>query len=85
MNTASIDAQELALPRRGPVQHLDCEAGAAAELLVLEGRVWLTREGWLDDHFLAAGERWTVAGPARLHVSADGGDAALLALRRRSG
>ncbi|HJV62064.1 MAG TPA: DUF2917 domain-containing protein [Albitalea sp.] len=35
-------------------------AGAAGEFTVLSGRVWLTRQGDLDDHVLGAGERFAL-------------------------
>ncbi|MDY0744691.1 DUF2917 domain-containing protein [Paucibacter sp. R3-3] len=83
MDTTCIDEQRvLALPAGGPVHRLDCESGQRTELRVLAGRVWLTREGWLDDHFLGPGEAWSVIGAARLHLSPEGGLPAQLELLR---
>ena len=83
MDTTWIDEQRvLALPAGGPVHCLDCESGQRTGLRVLAGRVWLTREGWLDDHFLGPGEAWSITGQARLHLSAEDGLPARLELRR---
>lgn len=41
-------------------------AGQAGELLVATGRVWLTRDGDLADHVLAAGDRLRLAAGDRI-------------------
>lgn len=41
-------------------------------LRVLEGRVWVTQEGYLDDVFLEAGATYRFAGPGSAVVSAEG-------------
>jgi hypothetical protein len=41
-------------------------AGQAGELLVATGRVWLTRDGDLADHVLAAGDRLCLAAGDRV-------------------
>lgn len=46
--------------------------GESAVLEVEQGRVWLTCAGLPDDHFLDAGQRLAVSGPARPHLSAEG-------------
>ncbi|MBN8486828.1 MAG: DUF2917 domain-containing protein [Burkholderiales bacterium] len=73
---AGTAGEDLHLPplsaSAGRVHTLDCAAGPA-ELRVLQGRVWLTVEGRPQDHFLSAGQSYRVhAGPARLHLSAEG-------------
>ena len=66
MNThpTSIDlqpGQALTLPQTG--DHW---------LLVLQGRIWLTRSRDLDDHFLQAGERMRLGDQGPVVVEADG-------------
>ena len=41
-------------------------AGQAGELLVATGRVWLTRDGDLADHVLAAGDRLSLLAGDRI-------------------
>ena len=48
------------------------------QLLSTQGRIWLTREGDPRDYFVEPGQSLRLAGPARLHVSAEGGRAAVL-------
>jgi hypothetical protein len=58
-----MNAQFYARPG-GPVESVFGQplrvAHAGGEFAVLEGRVWLTRRGDLDDHVLAAGERFVL-------------------------
>jgi len=68
----------------GAVRTLAFAAGLT-ELRVLQGRVWLTCEGQSEDHFLSAGQSLPLQGPARLHLSAEGGRPARVTLLRRSG
>lgn len=68
----------------GRVHTLDCPAGAAA-LRVIQGRVWLTVEGQPEDHFLSAGQALALHGPARLHLSAEGGRSAQAVLHLVAG
>ncbi len=46
--------------------------GHGQALRVLEGRVWLTQEGLLDDVFLDAGTSYRLAGYGRAVVTAEG-------------
>ena len=46
-------------------------------LRVLQGRVWVTQEGSLDDTFLDAGQTYTFDGPGSAVVTAEGPDAAI--------
>ncbi len=46
--------------------------GQGQALRVLEGRVWLTQEGSLDDVFLDAGTSYRLEGPGRAVVTAEG-------------
>jgi Protein of unknown function (DUF2917) len=39
---------------------------------VLQGRVWITQEGSLDDVFLAAGDSHRLVGDGRVVISAEG-------------
>lgn len=50
-------------------------ADRGCTLHVLRGRVWLTRAGDADDHFLHAGQSMRLAAGARAVLSADGGPA----------
>jgi hypothetical protein len=63
------------------VHTMDVPAGQDLLLRVRQGRVWLTREGHLEDWFLDAGVPWQATGPLRLHLSAEGGQAATLECR----
>ena len=63
------------------VHTLEVPAGQVLQLRVLQGRVWLTREGRAEDWFLDAGALWQGAGPLRVHLSAEGGRAAALECR----
>ena len=74
-------SRTLSLAAHAPVQRLRCPASSLSVIHVRQGRVWLTREGRPEDVFLAAGERWQVAGDATLHLSAEGAEPALLELR----
>ena len=49
-----------------------------------QGRIWLTRDGQMQDHILEAGQRLAFTGPARLRVSAEGGGAQLRWARVRA-
>lgn len=46
--------------------------GRGQALRVLEGRVWLTQEGSLDDVFLDAGTSYRLEGSGRAVVTAEG-------------
>jgi hypothetical protein len=46
--------------------------GRGRSLRVLEGRVWITQEGSLDDSFLDAGESYTFEGSGSAVVTAEG-------------
>jgi hypothetical protein len=63
----------------GSVRTLECATGLA-ELRVLQGCVWLTCEGRPEDHFLSAGQSCRLHGPVRLHLSAEGCQAARVSL-----
>jgi hypothetical protein len=80
---ASTFGQDLHLaPLTGPtgsVRTLECASGPA-ELRVLQGCVWLTCEGQPEDHFLSAGQSCRLHGPMRLHLSAEGRQAARVIL-----
>lgn len=65
-----------------PVQSLHGRTGQTLLLQVLQGRVWLTREGELQDVFLAAGQCWRGHGAVRLHLSAEGAAGARLLVQR---
>jgi len=58
-----MNAQFYALPG-GPVESIFGQPlrveHVGGEFAVLEGRVWLTRRGDLDDHVLSAGERFVL-------------------------
>lgn len=62
-------SQLLVLDARGDSQALDCPAGS--ELRVLQGRVWISREGHPEDLFLDSGQCIRLPCPARLHLSAE--------------
>ncbi|MBV8617492.1 MAG: DUF2917 domain-containing protein [Curvibacter sp.] len=66
------------LAPQAPVHTLSCPPGQTLELVVLEGCIWLTHEGWPTDHFLKPAQHWSVMGPALLHLSAEGKQAARL-------
>lgn len=70
--------QHCRLAPLAPVQTLHVRRGNTALLETERGRVWLTCEGRPDDHFLDAGQRLLVQGPARLRVSAEGTEDASL-------
>lgn len=65
-------AERYTLRNTQAVQHIRVPAKMAAVLQVEQGLVWLTCDGRLEDHFLAAGECLTLQGPARLRLSAEG-------------
>ena len=44
---------------------------------VVDGRVWITEPGHLDDRFLGAGARYRVGGDGLVLVEADGDEADL--------
>lgn len=50
-------------------------------LLVLQGRIWLTRSDDPDDHFLEAGQRLLLAEQDIVVVEADGGRLARVCLQ----
>lgn len=56
-----------------PPQALPVHAGDVALLEAVDGRVWVTCDGWLEDYFLQPGQRLRFTGPGRLRASADGG------------
>ena len=62
-------SQLLVLDASGHSQALDCPAGG--ELRILQGRVWISREGHAEDWFLDSGQQLHLSGPARLHLSAE--------------
>ena len=45
---------------------------AAVTLRVIAGRVWVTRPGDLDDHFLDAGDQLQIDARSRTLISAEG-------------
>ncbi len=59
------------LPQQ-PVLRLQCPTGRHVVVEVLAGRLWLTHSGHPEDHFLDAGQRLQVHGPATLYASAEG-------------
>lgn len=62
-------SQLLVLAASGHSQALDCPAGG--ELRILQGRVWISREGHAEDLFLDSGEVLRLQEAARLHLSAE--------------
>ncbi|BEU95261.1 hypothetical protein ACDW_09660 [Acidovorax sp. DW039] len=68
----SRGAEHYTLQNTQAVQHIHVPARMAAVIQVEQGLVWLTCDGRLEDHFLAAGECTTLLGPARLRLSAEG-------------
>lgn len=62
-------SQLLVLDARGHSQALDCPAGS--ELRVLQGRVWISREGHPEDLFLDSGRCMRLPHRACLHLSAE--------------
>ena len=56
---------------------LNLSDGKGCSLRVLQGRVWLTQEGSLDDVFLSAGETYTFGTARRVVVTAEGGHGAV--------
>ncbi len=51
---------------------LNISDGKGRSLRVVEGRVWITQQGSLDDIFLDAGESHTFAGAGSAVVTAEG-------------
>lgn len=51
---------------------LNISDGKGRSLRVLQGRVWVTQEGSLDDVFLDAGATYTFDGPGSAVVTAEG-------------
>ena len=85
MNTQSITthdhgaASALQTLRAGRIVALGSTGG---RLDVLHGRVWLTREGELDDHLVETGQSFSVPANGRAVVEAwDDEDPALIAWR----
>lgn len=62
-------SQLLVLEASGHSQALDCPPGS--ELRILQGRVWISREGYAEDLFLDSGQVLRLQEPARLHLSAE--------------
>ena len=61
--------QLLVLDARGHSQALDCPANSG--LRILQGRVWISREGAPEDLFLDSGQYLRLHDAARLHLSAE--------------
>ena len=79
---ASADPEALKALPNGHVVALGTGGG---EVSILSGKVWLTRSGDPDDHFLGAGESFQVSGEGEALVEAWGPDElALIAWRPRS-
>jgi ferric-dicitrate binding protein FerR (iron transport regulator) len=53
-------------------QLLCWQQAVAVRLRVLAGRVWVTRPGDLDDHFLGAGEQLRLDARSRVLIGAEG-------------
>ncbi|MED5620595.1 DUF2917 domain-containing protein [Ideonella sp. BN130291] len=66
-------------------QHLRCNDEHPVRLSVLQGRVWLTRAGDPDDHFLVAGQSMALAAGAQAVLSAEGGPAEVRLLQQEPG
>lgn len=64
-----LDSAPLKLNSGALVSIDDCQGQA---LRVLEGRVWVTHEGSLDDVFLDAGASYRLEGSGRTVVTAEG-------------
>jgi len=65
--------------------HIVTLGSAGGRLDVLHGRVWLTREGELDDHLVETGQSFSVPANGRALVEAwDDEDPALIAWRAGS-
>ena len=62
-------SQLLVLDASGHSQALDCPPGS--ELRILQGRVWISREGHAEDLFLDSGEVLRLQEASRLHLSAE--------------
>lgn len=56
-----------------PGQPIRLPSMREAWLMVLQGRVWLTRRNDADDHFLEAGESLRLTADAQAVLEADGG------------
>ncbi len=69
MNTTETDLLPLVLR---PGQATTLPELPAHELLVLQGRLWLTRSGDPGDHFLDPGERFPLPRHGRTVIEADG-------------
>ncbi len=79
---ASSAASALKTLRAG---HIVALGSAGGRLDVLHGRVWLTREGELDDHLVETGQSFSVPANGRAVVEAwDDEDPALIAWRAGS-
>jgi hypothetical protein len=61
-----------------PGQVIACRLRAGAVLQVMQGQLWLTRAGDLQDHVLGPGQRWVAAGSEQVLLSALGSDCACL-------
>jgi hypothetical protein len=66
-------------------QHLRCDDTRPAWLSVVSGRIWLTRAGDPDDHFLHAGQAMRLEAGARALFSAEGGPAEVAVLQEQPG
>jgi hypothetical protein len=53
------------------------EIAAGATLAVLAGRLWVTLDGDADDHFIAAGQRWTAPRAGRCVIQGDAAGASV--------
>lgn len=73
----ALPAETLLLPRGRAVTL----AAGACVLRVESGRVWLTRSGDPDDHFIAAGESFAHDGNGQVVVECDSGAPARLRIR----
>jgi hypothetical protein len=59
-------------------------APGACVLQVDAGRIWLTRSGDLDDHFIAAGKCFEHDGAGLVVIECDGASAAVLRISPRA-
>ena len=63
---------KLQLQPAASVQTLHISAGQTLWIEGRAGRIWLTCEGQLQDHFLEVGQGLQFNGPARIYLSAEG-------------
>lgn len=74
----------MVLAPREPVQTLAVHRYKTVLIEATQGRIWLTRDGQMQDHILEAGQHLAFTGPARLRVSAEGSGAQLRWARVRA-